>query len=109
MKSFYSHFLFLQGIRKLHSFKDFFPASIYLFKTQKPKNIKEQWDFIDSQNTPFISIRMGEIGIITVLQDCEATYQLKDLLDHHRDIDLLPLQFREMTAKILYKRSLVSC
>ena len=26
---------------------------------------------------------MGEIGIIAVLQDCEATYQLKDLLDHH--------------------------
>jgi hypothetical protein len=107
-KSFYSHFLFLQGIRKLHRFNDFFPASIYLFKTQKPKKIEEQWDFMDSHNTPFVSIRMGEIGIISVLQDCEATYQLKDLLDHHRDIDLHPLQFREMTAKILYKRFLMN-
>lgn len=51
---------------------------------------------------------MGEIGIIAVLQDCEATYQLKDLIDHHRDIDLHPLQFREMTAKILYKRFLMN-
>ena len=108
LKSFYSHFLFLQGIRQLHSFNDFFPASIYLFKTQKPNDIKEQWDFIDSHNTPFISIRMGEVGIIAVLQDCEATYQLKDLLDHHKDIDLHPLQFREMTAKILYKRFLMN-
>lgn len=108
IKSFYSHFLFLQGIRKLHSFNDFFPASIYLFKTQKPKDIQEQWDLIDSHITPFISIRMGEIGIVAVLQDCEATYQLRDSLDKHRDISLHPLQFREMTAKILYKKILMN-
>lgn len=108
LKSFYSHFLFLQGIRKLHKFKDFFPASIYIFKTQKPLKVEEQWDLIDNQNTPFLSIRMGEIGIISVLQDCEATYQLRDLLDHHRNINLHPLQFREMTAKILYKRFLLN-
>lgn len=108
LESFYSHFLFLQGIRKRHSFNGFFPASIFLFKTQKPNSIEKQWDLIDSQHTPFISIRMGEVGIIAVLQDCEATYQLKDSLEHHRDIDLHPLQFREMTAKILYKRVLMN-
>ncbi len=108
LKSFYSHFLFLQGIRKLHTFNDFFPASIYIFKTQKPNSIKDQWDFVDSQITPFISIRLGEIGIIGVLEDCEATYQLKDFVDHHRDIELHPLQFREMTATILYKRLLMN-
>ncbi|MDP2174471.1 MAG: hypothetical protein Q8K70_01030 [Bacteroidota bacterium] len=108
LKSFYSHFMFLQGIRGKHSFRDFFPASVYLFKTQKPLKIEEQWDFVDSQNTLFIAIRMGEIGIISSLQDCGATQKLEDLIQHHRDIDLHPLQFREMIAKILYKRFLMN-
>lgn len=108
LKSFYSYFLFLQGIRKKHSFKDFFPASIYLFKTQKPTRIEDQWDFADNQNVLFISMRMGEIGIISALQDCETTKQLEILLDHHRDIELHPLQFQEMTAQILYKRILMN-
>lgn len=106
--SFYSHFLFLQGIRGKHSFRDFFPASIFVFKTQKSTKIEEQWDFIDSHHTLFIAIRMGEVGIISTLQDCGATQQLENLLDHHKDIDLHPLQFREMTAKILYKRLLMN-
>jgi len=104
LKSFYSHFLFMQGIRNKHSFKDFFPASIFIFKTQKPNKIIDQWDLLDFQQTPFLSIRMGEIGIIAVLQDCGATSQISDALDHHKDIDLHPFQFKEMTAKILYKR-----
>jgi len=103
LKSFYNHFLFLQGIRKKHKFSDFFPASFFLFKTQKPKSKEKQWDFIDNQNKLFISIRMGEIGIISVLQDGEATQQLDYILNQHRDIELHPLQFREMTSKILYK------
>ncbi len=106
--SFYSHFLFLQGIRKRHTFNNFFPASIYFYKTQKPKRIEEQWDLMDSQNTPFISVRMGEIGIISTLQDCEATKQYVDLFDHHIDIELHPLQFKEMTTRILYKRLLMN-
>lgn len=108
LKTFNSHFLFLQGIRGNHSFKDCFPASIHVFKTQKPNNKEGQWDFMDSHNALFISIRMGEIGIISPLQDFGATKQMEDLLDHHRDIDLHPLQFREMTAKILYKRLLMN-
>lgn len=108
LKSFYSHFLFLQGIRKKHTCDGFIPASIHVFKTQKPKNVEEQWDFIDSHNTLFISIRMGDIGIISPLQDCGATQKIEELLEKHRDIELHPLQFREMTAKILYKRLLMN-
>jgi hypothetical protein len=108
MRSFYSHFLFLQGIRNKHTFKDFFPASIFYFKTQKPKDIDKQWDFIDNHNTLFISIRLGEIGIVSPLQDGEATMYLDEMLNEHRDIELHPLQFREITARILYKRLLMN-
>lgn len=103
IKSFYSHFLFIQGIRNVHSFNDFFPASIYFFKTQKPKDIEKQWDFLDSHDTLFISIRMGEIGLISVLQDCETTKSLEEHIAKHKAFPLHPLQFRELTAKILYK------
>jgi len=103
LKKFYNHFLFLQGIRKKHSFKDFFPASIFFFKTQKTQRIESQWDLIDNHNIPFIALRIGEIGIISILQDCEATQKIEVDLEHHKDIDLHPLQFREMAAKILYK------
>ncbi len=108
LKTFYGHFLFLQGIRGNHLFKDCFPASIHVFKTQKPTNKEKQFDFMDSHNTLFISIRMGEIGIISPLQDFGVTKEMEDLLEHHRDIDLHPLQFREMTAKILYKSLLMN-
>jgi hypothetical protein len=108
LRSFYSHFLFLQGIRRNHSFKDFFPASIYCFHTQKPNDIKDQWDLMDSHAKMFIAIRMGEIGLIVVLQDCEATFQLNEILDQHRDIILHPLQFKELSAKIFYKALLMN-
>lgn len=108
LKSLYSLILFLQGIRNKHRFQDFFPASIYIFKTQRSKIIEDQWDLIDFQHTPFISIRMGEIGLIAVLQDGEATKQFDNELDKHRNIDLHPLQFREISAKILYKAMLMN-
>lgn len=101
--SFYNHLLFLQGIRKKHQFSGFFPASMYFFPTQQPADIQDQFDLIDSHNALFISMRLGEVGVICALQDCGATLQLDNTLDQHRDIVLHPLQFRELTAKILYK------
>lgn len=108
LKSFYSHFLFLQGIRNKHKFKDFFPASIYLFKTQKPNKIEDQWDLFDNQLTPFISIRFGEIGLFAVLQDCETTKHFEELLDEYRVFDLHPIQFREISTLVLYKAMLLN-
>ena len=108
LKSFHSHFLFIQGIRKKHFFSDFFPASIFLFKTQKTRSKEGQWDLIDSHEKLFISIRMGEIGIISVLQDGEAGQQFNQILDQHRDIKLHPQQFREVTAKILYRAMIMN-
>lgn len=108
LDSFYSHFLFLQGIRGQISFSNFFPASIYLFKTQKPHEIEAQWDFIDNHQTLFISIRMAGIGIIALLQDCKSTKHMEHHLDVHKEVYLHPLQFRELSAKILYKGILMN-
>lgn len=108
LKGFYSHLLFLQGIRNRHKFNNFFPASIHLFKTQIPKNIEERWDLVDNHFRMFIAIRMGEIGIIAVLQDGGAVKELEGSLNTHKTIDLHPIQFRELAAQILYKGMLMN-
>jgi hypothetical protein len=106
LQSYYSHFLFIQGIRGRHRFKDFFPASIFLFKTQTPSRIEEQWDYKDNNNILFISIRMADIGIIAALQDGQSTQQFENDLAKYTDIGLHPRQFDELTAQLFYKSSL---
>lgn len=106
--SFYSHLLFLQGIRDKHRFRNFFPASIYLFKTQKAAKVEEQWDFIDGHNPLFIALRMGEISVISVLQDGQATQQLEEHLARYKTIYLHPIQFQELSAEIFYKAVLMN-
>ena len=108
LKQFFLHFLFLQGIRGKLTFKDYFPASIYSFRTQQTSDKQMQWDLIDSHNKLFIAIRMGEIGVIALLQDCETTLGLSEHLDQHRQFPLHPLQFRELATKILYKGILMN-
>lgn len=103
LKSFYTHFLFLQGLRGKHKFKDFFPSSIFLFKTQKPKDIKDQWDYRDNNNSLFVSLRMGDIGIVAILQDGESIQQFEPDLAKYMNIGLHPLQFTELTAQLFYK------
>jgi len=103
MKEFTSHWMFLQGIRGKHEFQDFFPASIFIFQIQKPKEVELQWDFRDDPRSMFISIRMGEIGIVAVLQDGGTQESEKDLLSDFFKIPLHPLQFQEVSAIILYK------
>lgn len=107
LDSFYSHFLFLQGIRKKLIFKDFFPASIFYFKTQVYENNQLNWDLIDNQQCLFIAIRIGEIGIICVLQDNQITQEIDNHLRPYQEIDLHPIQFKELVAKILYKAMLI--
>lgn len=108
LKSFQAHFLFLQGIRGKHKFKDFFPASIHIFRTQKIGDVSLEWDFFDSHHVLFIAIRMGEIGIVASLQDGQTVEDFPENLIFEREKGLHPLQFRELTAQILYKTMLLN-
>jgi hypothetical protein len=103
LKQFEVHWLFLQGIIGKHSFRDFFPASIFIFKTQYSNNIELNWDFVDSTNTLSISIRMGDIGVVGVLQDGGTTEGIKNLFKDFSKVPLHHLQFRELASKIIYQ------
>lgn len=100
------HNLFMQGVRERHSFVDFHPASIFVFETQIPVIPERQWDFMDNFPTQFIAVRMGEAGIVAVLQDGGANQQLEPHLSDFKSIALHPIQFREAAAKVAYKAML---
>ncbi len=103
LDSFYSHLLFLQGIREKHKFSNFFPASIYIFETQWNNEIEGNWDLVDNHDVPFIAIRMKNIGVIALLQDCQTTQKTDEDLEKYRTHKLHPIQFRELVAQIFYK------
>jgi len=107
LEIFFAHHLFLQGIRGQHKFENFFPASIWILKTQKPVKIENQWDFFDGHNTMFISCRMADIGIISVLQDVQITENYQDFSQAFSSISLHPIQFREIVAKAYYMAMLI--
>lgn len=99
--SLFMHYLFLQKIHLDVGYRNFFPASIYFFETQESE--LDKWDLIDNHNSLFISLRMGNIGIIAALQDCGKTKTIAKHLDKYKKIVLHPFQFRELSGKILYK------
>jgi len=102
IERFYMHLLFLQGIRGKHEFKNFFPASIFIFKTQKSDNSEACWDLIDNQMSLFIAIRMGGIGVLSVLQDGQALHQfLGKEYERYKTFELHPIQFKEIAAMTL--------
>lgn len=99
--------LFLQGLRKEHSFNGFVPYSIFVVETQIPNKKEKQWDFIDNHNSMIAACRLGEIGIICVFQDGGTLQNFKEELSEFFAIPLHPIQFRELVAKVTYKTMLL--
>lgn len=109
LDDFKAHYMFLQGVRGKHSFSDFFPASIFIFKTQISTVSGLSWDFMDCLNSMAIAIRMGEIGIVAILQDggLAETVMQEELKDFY-NIALHPIQFREVATRIFYRSTLLN-
>lgn len=107
IESLESHRIFLNGALNFHQFVDFFPASIFIFELQKPKNIKFGWGYKDDINILFISCIINDIGIVAVLQDGKAQESLNNkILDNFYKTKLHPIQFWEASAIIRYRASL---
>ena len=108
LEQFRMHHLFLQGIRIPIQFSGFFPATILVFRTQSPSNPTLQWDFRDSPISLFVSIRMGKVGIISVLQDGGTTSGSRDSILSLKSMSLHPIQFRELSAVMHYRSLLLN-
>ena len=90
------------------TFEGFFPASVLIFETQVPTDRRLQWDFSDSLPSKFIGLRMGSVGLISVLSDGGVQNELLNDLKDFQKFPLHPLQFAELMTKIRYKSLLLN-
>jgi hypothetical protein len=75
------------------------PASVLLYRTQASETPERNFDFADGPFGPFLSMRLGTVGIIAVLQDWGALEaHAWAQLTWAKELELAPLQFREVMA-----------
>lgn len=95
------HHLFIQNVRIPMQFVMDFPASIFIYETKEPPKIEHCWDFRDDLKSLFISVRIGRVGIIGVLQDGGAQEMMMNY-DRYIGRPLHPVQHREFSARVCY-------
>lgn len=75
------------------------PASIFVFDTLDSEIPKAGFDYIDLTVPPFLSIRLGEVGIAAGLLDWGAAKTVHHShLEPAFQVSLHPMQFREVSA-----------
>lgn len=108
LRKYEMHHLFLQSARVPMRFMGFFPASILIVSTQEPVDPRLGWDFRDELRTMCIACRVGNVGLVAVLQDGGAQEPLFPLMKLARR-KLHPNQFTEVIARVTYKAMLFNC
>jgi hypothetical protein len=106
LEHFRLHHQFLQAARIPMQFIPSVPASLFVFDTLEPSEVKAQFDYWDFAFALGLSIRVGKVGIVACLQDGGAVEH--SFGSFHRKYEGLPLhwaQFAEMTARIFYDLS----
>lgn len=99
------HHLLLQAARGLVTWEPF-PASIILIPTKVSDEPAHNFDFADAFWGPTLTMRLGPIGILAVLQDGGAFEKARfPRVEQVRDHVLAPLQFRELMAFTRYATS----
>jgi hypothetical protein len=79
------------------------PASILIYECQTDEDPHLNFDYADFLFLPVLALRLGPIGIVTVLQDWGAIEVTQEpRLDAARKIRLHATQFREIYALVLY-------
>jgi hypothetical protein len=108
LKQFQLLHYFIQNVRVPIHFEGGFPASIFIYETKVPTEQQYQWDFRDNLTNLFISVRMGRVGIVAVLQDGGAQEVLRNELEQLLVYPLHPIQHLEVCAMVCYKALLAT-
>ena len=108
LEEFTLHHYFLQNVRVSMEFEADFPASIFIYETKVPSEAQNQWDFRDNVENMFVSVRMGSVGIIGVLQDGGAQELMRDEFEELLVHPLHPIQHIELSAMVCYKSLLLN-
>lgn len=79
------------------------PASFLIYQCQTGPEPEMNFDYGDDLFLPLLSLRVGEVGIICVLQDQGEMETISEpRLDAARTLCLHPTQFREVFAMVRY-------
>lgn len=79
------------------------PASFLIYECQTGPEPEMNFDYGDDLFLPLISLRVGEVGLISVLQDQGDIETIREpRLDAARSLRLHPTQFREVFAMVRY-------
>lgn len=108
LEEFTLHHYFLQNVRVPMKFEGDFPASIFIYEMKMPSEARHQWDFQDNLQTMFVSVRMGNVGIIGVLQDGGAQELMRGEFEKLVVHPLHPIQHIELSAIVCYKALLLN-
>lgn len=96
LEQFAMHHALMQRIRGVVDCGDSFPASIYVLECQELEDEPSlNWDYGDAFVRPYLSLRIGRVGIIAFLQDwgvCKASGPA--IFESARGLALHPTQFR---------------
>lgn len=102
------HRLFLQQVREIIECVDFCPGSIHIFSIQKMPSPILEWDFCDNVDTMFIACRLGRTALIANLADGGAEQTMELQFTDIANMDLHPIQFREICAIVSYRSTLAT-
>ncbi len=103
-----THYIFLQSCRQLVDFNEFSPFTILVVNLQSSKEQIKNWDFTDNLQCMCIAIRMGDTGIIGMLQDSQQLRDFSKMYPQFFQHPLHPIQFRELIALVFYWNSLIN-
>jgi hypothetical protein len=103
-----SHRFFLQQAKQTVELQDFLPGSIFIFSMQEMPNRSLEWDLCDNIETMFFALRVGKIGFISILADGGAQQSYEENYSNFADLDLHPIQFRELSAQFCYRSTLAT-
>jgi hypothetical protein len=102
------HRFFLQQAREVVQPVNFDVGSIHVFSMQSLPTKRLEWDFCDNIDSMFVGCRVGRVGLIAVLGDGGAQQFFEDDYSDVQDIDLHPIQFRELCAQFSYRSILAT-
>lgn len=103
-----SHRLLLQQARRIVTTVGFQPGSVFVFSMQGLPRKRMEWDFCDNIDTMFIGCRVGKVGLIAALADGGAQQLEEEIYSNIQGLELHPLQFRELCARVAYLASLAT-
>jgi hypothetical protein len=106
IKRYKTHRFFLQQVRNLVECVDFCPGSIHVFAMQKMPQPVLEWDFCDNVDTMFVGCRVGRTAFFASLEDGGAEQTMAPNYADIANLELHPIQFREICAHVSYRSTL---